>query len=475
MGVKALFILPFIALLMFPASAGDDGFVIAPRKDIKFTSTELSALVKKLKSQNLEEVRAAAIELSASQDAKAHALLSALYDGDAPRRLIAIRALSRLSLPNQAEGFFKVALADPYQAIRLGAAEQVRQLETAEKAAARFAKAANDEKMPLIYRYRALQAVSRVGGKDATAVLVAALQSPEPDLVIAAAEGLGMMGDLAQTATLIGALNSTDPEVKAAVADALERLTGQKFRFDLVAWTQWEKEQGGAAKKIAAASPSEAGEGGESPPPEVKPGVTDLVIVFDTTGSMLHIWPQVSGAIDAVLAELVKQAPSLRLGSVKYRAADPRMSLTYTIKPKALTRKHEEVRNDVQDATFGGGSGGLQLGLSYAINSMAWRMESRKIILLVGDTSPDIPQSSLQTIAEAAQMDGILVQTLYVRTTHGSEHFDTYKALALAGAGRFYEYNKAERHLVEMSVEKVDVKAAETPSETAKKWQTPRK
>jgi len=62
------------------------------------------------------------------------------------------------------------------------------------------------------------------------------------------------------------------------------------------------------------------------------------------------------------------------------------------------------------NATFGGGSGGLTLGLEYAVKSSLWRMESRKIILLVGDTSPtdETAKTCARTIYEAAQMDGIL-------------------------------------------------------------------
>jgi hypothetical protein len=104
-------------------------------------------------------------------------------------------------------------------------------------------------------------------------------------------------------------------------------------------------------------------------------------------------------------------------------------------------------------------------------------VKSRKIIILIGDTSPteESTRSCMRTIVEAWAMDGILVDTLYVKTLHGAEHFDTYKALAQCGKGRFYEFNKAERHLVDMLAEKIDVKTAETPEETAKKLCSPRK
>jgi hypothetical protein len=67
-----------------------------------------------------------------------------------------------------------------------------------------------------------------------------------------------------------------------------------------------------------------------------------------------------------------------------------------------------------------------------------------------------------------------LKTTLYAKTTAGEENRQTYRRIAFSGIGRFYEYNKAEQHLVDMSAEKVDVKANELPAETARKWFVPR-
>ncbi len=81
---------------------------------------------------------------------------------------------------------------------------------------------------------------------------------------------------------------------------------------------------------------------------------------------------------------------------------------------------------------------------------------------------------ALELTHAAAVLDGIQINTLYCKTTAGEENRETYRKLAEAGIGRFYEFNKAERHLVEMSAENVVVKNTELPTETARKWLAPR-
>ena len=484
---QRLVILSLAFLLLGRAfSVEEDGLVIRPRQERPVAPPDLQVLAKKLNGADFHEVRKVALDLADSHDAKAlPLLLNFSIEGDAQRRMLGVRCIGKLNLPGAEDTLFKLALGDLYVSLRLAAAEELARLESCDKTAARFIDVLNDEKSPLKgFRYRALQALAHIGGKGAVDCLTQFLNHPQSDIAVAAAEGLGMQHDLSVATPLIAVLGSPDPELKAAAAEALERLTGEAFRFDVVKWAQWQKDQAAAKEKpgktrVAPARLPEnvLEEGYEPPAKNPDADAVDIMIVFDTTGSMLHIWPQVSTALDAVLQNLVKTTPSLRMGTIKYRAADPEHTQTYMIKAKPLTRKFDEIRDDVLDATFGGGSGGLQLGLDYAVRVMPWRVKSRKIIILVGDTSPtdESTRSCMRTIAEAWQMDGILVDTLYVHTMHGAEHFDTYRLLAAYGKGRFYEFNKAERHLVEMSAEKIDVKVAETPEETAKKLCTPRK
>jgi hypothetical protein len=191
---------------------------------------------------------------------------------------------------------------------------------------------------------------------------------------------------------------------------------------------------------------------------------------------MMHIWPELSAAIDSVLGAIIKQTRSLRIATIKYRASDERAMSKYLIETKEFSRNHQKMRDDIQDALFGGGSGGLHLGIHHALNGLTWRSQSQKVILIVGDTTPRDTglKQSIRLIRDASDADQILVSTLYVKTIHGEEHKESYRLQALYGIGRFYEYNKAERHLVDMFKEPIDVKKTELPSETARKLFHPR-
>jgi hypothetical protein len=435
----------------------------------------------RLNSPDFALVRTAARELADSRNAKAIPLLWGLFNsGDAERRMLAVRTVGSLGPAGQEDNLVRVAFGERYQAIRLAAAEELARLETPDKAAARLAKAAEEKGLQALYRWRLLQALAQVKSKAAAECLKTWLSGPQHDMAVAAAEGLARLGDLSQAEALIGNLGTDDAELKPAVSEALEKLTGRHYGYDLVKWSEWLKE-----RPAQPPPPAPAGDSSASAPyqnhPVAPAGIEncwDVVIVFDTTGSMTKIWPALDGALDAVLAELVKQAPALRLGSVRYRAASPEVSLLYLVKPDPLTRNLAHAREVMKDALFGGESGGLHLGLDCAVKAMLWRAAARKMIVLVGDTSPD-PQgvkSAAQTVSEAGHFDGVLVNAVYVRSVHGSEHAQTYRGLALAGAGRYYEFDKAEKRLVDRTEdEKAGARQADSPSQLAAKWLMARK
>ena len=73
-------------------------------------------------------------------------------------------------------------------------------------------------------RYRAVQAIGRVGLAAGGPALAAALSDPEPDVRAVAAFGLGLLGDPSATERLIAALEDPSPLVQARAAHALGRL-----------------------------------------------------------------------------------------------------------------------------------------------------------------------------------------------------------------------------------------------------------
>ena len=437
---------------------------------------EIQSWRAKLSSDNAQEVSVAVEALARAGGAASSAALWELYNrGSAPQRIQAVRAIGQVREKSDAEYLLRVAVGDTFQAVRFAAAEELARMETKEKAVARllaFTQDPNPKFIPLL-RMRALYSIAHIGGPGALGALKPFLDPKFGEIAMAAAESIGMLNDPAGIELLVAALGKADANLKPAVADALEMLTQQRLRFDLIKWQQYVKEE--KEKRAADASdesPSESAATYTLPQP--KPNLTptvDLVVVFDTTGSMVNIWPQVSGVLDALLSEFSKTSKSLRIATVKYRASRIHDMSKYLIEPKPFSRDLQAMRDDILDASFGGGSGGLHLGVRHALAMMTWRSQSKKLVLIVGDTTPrdEGALACLNLIKDASTADDILISTLFVKNTHGEEHRETYKRLALGGKGRFYEYNKAEKHLVDMLAEKIDVKRVELPGETAKK------
>ena len=456
---------------------------------IERKKVQLGNLVRGLRDPDLAKVRTAVaglIELGLPQVCPA---LWQLYDlGDGHRRSLALEAIGRLKAPAQQDRMFDASLAEALWSLRRLATESLARLIGRDEATQRYLQALDEpRKLSALGRVRAIQSFAHLGGKGAAERLKALIHDKDADAAMAACDGLAEIGDLAHTPALIEALGkkSLDVEVRPALAEALEALTGKKYGANLVEWEKWQDDwKAGkfAAPPIKVEEPLTIGEPESTyaPPPEpyqrpVKESPVDFVIVFDTTRSMVHIWPEVSTAIDAVLKEITKSTPSARLGGVRYRAANSQATLTYLIQPKPLTRKLQEARDFLLDASFGGGSGGLPLGLQHAISALAWRVSARKIVLVVGDFTPldEGLAKCLAMIKEGWEHDRIVFHQLYCATSHGDEHKNTYHILAEAGGGRFYEYNKAWSRLLDLSAEKVDPKKAELASETCVKWLTP--
>ncbi|MCZ7646638.1 MAG: HEAT repeat domain-containing protein [Planctomycetota bacterium] len=437
----------------------------------------------------LEVVETAARKLAETASPLALPYLWQLYDlGDGGRRKAALEALGALGVKAAQERLFEVSLADPLLSMRRLAAESLGRLLGRDEATRHYVNALKPDARALnpIGRFRCVQLIAHLGGKDAAPALRALLDDPDDDVSVAAIEGLATLGDLESVPLLVGRLRTERLELRPAIPDTLEHLTGEKNRYNLVKWEEWiEAHKGGDLQIESRAHKNPDGKPGaeDSYEPDyrdpyaqpVQESSIDFLVVFDTTGSLLHIWPEVSAAIDAVLEQMAKQTPSLRMGSVRYRADAAARTLTYQIKPFALSRNLQKARDDILDATFGGGSGGLHLGIRHAVSAMAWRANARKVVLVVGDTTPrdDGLQQCLLTVKEAWEFDRVQFNALYIRSLHGAEHKPTYRILAEVGGGRFYEYNKAWSRIVDLGVEKPDPKSQELPQETLAKWLTP--
>ena len=116
----------------------------------------------------------------------------------------------------------------------------------------------------------------------------------------------------------------------------------------------------------------------------------DLVVSFDTTGSMYPVLRQVRQEVEKFVKQMFSEFTDLRLGIIAHGdycdAGNP-----YTIMNMELTRDEERLCKFVKDVkqTYGGDADECyELVLNSAHENMEWREDADKIMIMIGDASP---------------------------------------------------------------------------------------
>lgn len=116
----------------------------------------------------------------------------------------------------------------------------------------------------------------------------------------------------------------------------------------------------------------------------------DLVVSFDTTGSMYPVLRQVRQEVEKFVKQMFNEFTDLRLGIIAHGdycdAGDP-----YTIINMELTRDEKRLCEFVKDVkqTWGGDADECyELVLNSAHENMMWRPDADKIMIMIGDASP---------------------------------------------------------------------------------------
>lgn len=413
--------------------------------------------------------------------------------GGGPRRKLALEGLAMLDVPAEHDRIFQKSLRDPLLALRRQAADMLAVKMGRDVVSGKYQDVIkNSVRNAGLYRYRAVQLLAHVGGPASGAGLLSCLEDKDPNVAVAAAEGLATIGDLKNVAGMVKHLRTENDELAPALADALDQLTGKRNRYNLVKWEQWEEDfkEGRLEEKEKkpADATMEAKEDSYDPDyrdPYAQPetqSALDFVIVHDSTGSLRRIWLRVLATVSAVIRQMDRDTPSLRLGVVRYRANAAGVGVNYAIKPQPLTRDVHMVRKFLVDAAFGGDSGGWNEALRHAISSFTWRANARKVILVIGDTTPRAAKldAAYRLVSDAWEFDHIQCNTLLIPTAHHpGDHQRSYGALARLGSGRFYQYLRNWGHLCDMTPKQLQPRAKlileepEFPVVTLSKWVTP--
>ncbi|KAL4235119.1 hypothetical protein ACF0H5_006757 [Mactra antiquata] len=118
----------------------------------------------------------------------------------------------------------------------------------------------------------------------------------------------------------------------------------------------------------------------------------DIVLSFDTTGSMSSCIGSVKQRMGEIMKKLKKDIPGIRMGVIAHGDYDT--DHTYIIEYENLTDNVERLCQFVSSArgTGGGHMGNLdeayELALQYARQRMNWRANSNRVLVMIGDCRP---------------------------------------------------------------------------------------
>ncbi|MEM7452784.1 MAG: VWA domain-containing protein [Planctomycetota bacterium] len=161
----------------------------------------------------------------------------------------------------------------------------------------------------------------------------------------------------------------------------------------------------------------------------------DIVICFDSTGSMGGEIEEVKGRIQRIGDVLLQMIPKARISICTYRDHGD----TYLVKGESLTDDIARIVDflDTVEADGGGDNPeAVHQGLQWAIERNDFRPRARKVILLFGDAPPHPDKSvTCQSLASDFRKGGGIVSTV---TCRSEEILPEFEAIARIGAGEAF-------------------------------------
>lgn len=144
----------------------------------------------------------------------------------------------------------------------------------------------------------------------------------------------------------------------------------------------------------------------------------DIVIMFDSTGSMSGEINQVKDQIEKIGTILFKLVPKTRVAICTYRDFGDE----FVVKGQPLTDDLQQIQNYLEEIDASGGGDepeAVEEGLKWAVTKNKFRPKARKVILIFGDAPPHNQHISIcKQIADGfhSQQGGV-VSTVTCRST----------------------------------------------------------
>ena len=187
-------------------------------------------------------------------------------------------------------------------------------------------------------------------------------------------------------------------------------------------------------------------------------GKLDMVIAFDTTGSMVSYIGQVKNHVSDLVPQLLKDNPNMRIGIVAFGDyCDMKSATVFGDAYQVLhpTDNEEDIISFVKKAkeTCGGDRDEFyELVIKKITEETPWREDATKTVLFIADASPHKVGYSYGNIVQNAQIDwreeakkasekGIQFDTISI---HGSR-FGWYEELAYITDGIYTEFRSSKK------------------------------
>lgn len=165
----------------------------------------------------------------------------------------------------------------------------------------------------------------------------------------------------------------------------------------------------------------------------------DLLVSFDTTGSMYPVLSQVRREVEQFIKDMFAEFADLRLGIIAHGDYCDKDN-PYTIRFMDFTRDEDRLCKFVKETaqTYGGDADECyELVLNVAHTQASWRSDADRIMIMIGDASPHSPsymdnKDNLDWKAEADRlaMNGIKVFAVHALAGWRSSSRGFYKTVA---------------------------------------------
>lgn len=145
--------------------------------------------------------------------------------------------------------------------------------------------------------------------------------------------------------------------------------------------------------------------------PSTTDGMLDMVIAFDTTGSMSAYINAVKTHVKELVPKLFSSNPDLRIGIVAFGDyCDMKAPTLYGKAYQVLDLTNDENKiikfiNEAQNTSGGDGDEFYELVIKKITEETAWREGSTKAVLLIADAAPHRVGYSYRSIVSNAQID----------------------------------------------------------------------